>query len=149
VLKSDTSDARKLSTPHCADVNPRSSATGGGDGNRRPDRVPAESVMSLTGMLPSLVIPVGIVGVLEIPEGPTTMHRGDRLEVVSWRRRRRGPFQRPRIPRVIAGALPFPERRRQVVDEDRKAGDLNDRAQCGELVPDLPSVSRLVGVDAP
>ena len=51
----------------------------------------------------SFVRPVGIVGVLQVPERAAARRHRDDLEVVGRGRRGRGPLERPGVPRVVAG----------------------------------------------
>src|SRR5215469_18813668 len=51
---------------------------------------------------PLLILPIRVSGMLQIPEGTATMNRRYLREIVLGRRRRRGPFERPRIPRIFA-----------------------------------------------
>src|SRR5262245_6069704 len=99
--------------------------------------------------LTSLVFPIRILRVLEVPQRSPTTHRGSLLEVVGRGRRSRGPFQGPGIPGIVAGRLAVSQRRKQVVNEDRITGDLDDRSERSQLVPDGPVRVGAVGVDPP
>src|SRR5215510_13782213 len=59
----------------------------------------------MTGAPLLVVLPIRIVGVLEVPERSAASHDRNRCEVVGRRRRTGGPFQRPRVPGIVAGRL--------------------------------------------
>src|SRR5215470_18806745 len=56
---------------------------------------------------PLLVLPVGIFGMFHIPQRPPARDDGNRAEVVLGRRGCRGPFERPRVPRIVGGLRAF------------------------------------------
>ena len=53
----------------------------------------------------SFVLPVRIVGMLQIPQRPAAAHHRQRREVVGGRRRGRRPLERPGVPRIVARRL--------------------------------------------
>ena len=53
----------------------------------------------------SFVLPVRIVGMLEVPQRAAAAHHRIGREVIRRRRRGRGPLQRPRIPWIVAGLV--------------------------------------------
>src|SRR6478735_4019526 len=55
----------------------------------------------------SFVFPIRVVGVFEVPKRTTALHHGDLGKIVLRRRRRRGPLERPRVPRIISGRSAF------------------------------------------
>src|SRR5216684_322234 len=55
---------------------------------------------------PSFVMPVGIFGVLQIPERAPALHHRDRGKVVFGGRRGGRPLERPGIPGIAARAWP-------------------------------------------
>src|SRR5262245_53820468 len=82
----------------------------GSDGSR---------AVSATALMPSsLVGPVRVVWMLEIPERPAAPHHGQGREVVLGRRRRGAPLERPGVPGVAAGGRAAPERCDDVPRED-------------------------------
>ncbi len=93
------------------------------------------------------VLPIGIFGMFQVPQGSTTVDGRHFFEVVRRWRRGGHPFQRPGIPRVVASRFAFPQRSNKVVDKDRVTGHLNECAKRGELVPNLPPVARIVRVN--
>ena len=84
---------------------------------------------------------------LQVPQRtPAANHRlvG---KVVAGRRRRRGPFQGPGIPGIVAGQLAFEVRAHQIVNEDEDGDRLNKRADGDDHVPYRPVMTGLIGVD--
>src|SRR5260221_4423618 len=65
----------------------------------------AARAAALTWLASSLVPPVRVFRVLEIPERPPALHHRQGGEVVGGRRRADRPFQGPRGPRVVARVL--------------------------------------------
>src|SRR5690606_2791337 len=57
----------------------------------------------------SLVAPVRVLGMLEIPQRAPARHLGQLGEVVRGRRRGHRPLKRPRVPRVVAGGRTTPQ----------------------------------------
>src|SRR5262249_61955048 len=149
VKKMAASDTRKASMPHWAAVRYCCGATGGGiiDSSALPAAGLGGVPVSFTAW-PSLVLPVRVVGVLEVPQRPPAAHLRDLLEVVPRRRRRRHPLQRPGVPRVVAGPLAVPQRPEDVEDEQREARHLDEGPDGAELVPEVPAAVGVVGVDA-
>src|SRR6185369_7086404 len=66
-----------------------------------------------------LVLPVGILRMLQIPKRTTTADNRNILKVVNRRRRSRGPFERPCIPRIVAGQLALLHRANDVDDKKK------------------------------
>src|SRR5262245_10949367 len=97
VPKNATSEARNESMPAWAGVRFVPSGTGGSA---------ARTATSVSALV--LILPVRVVGVLDVPQRSPASHHGDLLEVVRRRRRRRRPLQRPGVPRVVAGHLAVP-----------------------------------------
>src|SRR5207245_1828217 len=60
----------------------------------RPFLTPRPSLSPLAP-LPSLILPVRIVRVFQVPQRPAAVHHRDHLKVVRGRRRGGGPFQGP------------------------------------------------------
>src|SRR5258708_36581472 len=84
---------------------------------------------------------------LEIPQRPAALHLGDCCEVVRWRRRTRGPFERPCIPGIAPGKLTPKVRPKQVANENHHARRLKEHANCNDEIPDVPAAARLVGIN--
>src|SRR5258708_10619351 len=95
-----------------------------------------------------LVLPIGIFRMLEIPQRPSALHLRNGCEVVCWRRRSRGPLERPCIPGIASGKLTPKVRPKQVANEHHHARRLKEHANCHDEIPDVPAASRLVGVDS-
>ena len=57
----------------------------------------------LSSLAPSLVAAVRIFRMLQIPQRPPARDHRNRREVVGRRRRARRPFERPGVPRIVAG----------------------------------------------
>src|SRR5262249_50961079 len=57
-----------------------------------------------------LVLPVRVFRVFQVPERAAAVNFGQRFKVVFRRRRGRGPFGRPGVPRIITRPLPFSQR---------------------------------------
>src|SRR5205807_5480567 len=124
VLKSATSDTRKLKSPHWPGLSVRSGAMAGGTGNVRSVARPAVMIPAeLTpwspcgGKFPTcreataswklaatlLILPVRIVRVFQVPQRATAVHGWDDGKVIRGRGRCRGPLECPGIPGVVAG----------------------------------------------
>src|SRR6266851_9524759 len=102
----------------------------------------------LITLAPLLVLPVRIVRMLKVPERAATLDGWDGVEVVWARRRIRGPFESPRVPRIVSsGSAPEigPE---QVSEEDQNRGSLEENTDGHNQVPCVPTASRFVGVDS-
>src|SRR5579871_4083546 len=86
---------------------------------------------------------------LGVPERATALNHGDRGEVVSRRRRVRGPLEGPRIPRITSGRFAAEIRPEQVCQEDQNSGSLEENSDGHNEVPGVPTSARLIGVDPP
>src|SRR5262245_65613362 len=64
-----------------------------------------------------LVAAIRIFRMLQIPQRPTTRDGWDFGKVVGRRRRTDRPFERPRVPGIVAGFLALPVRDDQIPDE--------------------------------
>src|SRR5262245_55893718 len=137
VLKNATSDTRNVIMPHWAVVNVAWSVVLD-ERAPKPVRDAGPVVTSASAMLHSragqalrFVLPIRVIRVLQVPERPAAADGRDRLEVVTRRRRRRGPLQRPGVPRVVARRSAVAQRGEHVVDENGEARHLDERPQGG------------------
>src|SRR5580692_1246150 len=85
---------------------------------------------------------------LEVPQRAAALDLGNGCEVVCWRRRGSGPFERPRVPRIAPGNLAPPVRPKQVANEHQHARRLKEYAYRHDEIPDVPAATRFVGVDS-
>src|SRR5215472_9462433 len=79
----------------------------------------------------SLVLPVRIFRMLDVPQRPAAPHLRQNREVVVGRRRRSCPLERPRIPRIIVRAPALKVRPHQITDETQYRGGLQQRPKAG------------------
>src|SRR5215471_771207 len=107
------------------------------------------SALVMVSLSSSLVLPVRVFRVFQIPKWARATDYGNGLEVVLRRRRSRGPFESPRIPRVIPGLAALAQRNENVQCETRNAGDLKDHSDRRNQIQGIPAASGIVGVDAP
>src|SRR5258707_14064849 len=84
----------------------------------------------------------------QVPQRATALYDRDCFEVVFRRRRVSGPFERPRIPGIASSVFPPEVRPKEIADEGKDACSLEEDAEGDNQIPDVPSTSRLVGVDA-
>ena len=70
--------------------------------------------MVLKTLSSSLILPVWVLGVLDVPQRAPAFDDGNSGEVVFHRRRTRGPFERPRVPWIVSSNLAFEIRPEQV-----------------------------------
>src|ERR1700734_1067833 len=101
----------------------------------------------VTALAPSFVLPVGIVGMLKIPERASALHRWNDGKVVCGRRRIGGPFESPGIPGIASGGFATVIRPEQVSDEDQNPGSLEENSDGHNEVPSVPTAAGLIGVD--
>src|SRR5215472_11543574 len=73
-------------------------------------------------------IQIRIFRMLQVPQRATTRYRGNLREVVFGRRRRRRPFERPGIPRIIARQLSGEKRPQQVPNENKNPAGLKENS---------------------
>src|SRR5215469_14882608 len=59
----------------------------------------------LIGTSPSLIFPVGVFWMFQVPKRTPALYLRNGREVVFRRRRRRGPLERPGIPWIASGVL--------------------------------------------
>src|ERR1700722_4521627 len=106
------------------------------------------SGMVMDGALMALlVLPVGIFGMLQVPQRAAAPDFRNRREIVGRRRGSSGPFERPRIPWIAAGDLAAEIRPKQVADEHQYTRGLKEHADGDDEIPDIPAAPRLVGID--
>src|SRR6266581_67818 len=98
--------------------------------------------------LMSFVFPIGVAGVLDVPEGSATFDRGNFSEIIFRRRRTRGPFESPGIPGIVSSRSPFAQGYKNVYYKDERADDLERNADRANEVPNSPTSSGFVRVDA-
>src|SRR5215472_8282082 len=84
---------------------------------------------------------------LDVPKWPPALDLGDDGKVVSRRRRRSRPFQRPGVPRIVPRRTSPEVRSHQVEHEAQHRQNLEKGPDRDDHVPGLPTVSWLVGVD--
>src|ERR1700685_2193330 len=95
----------------------------------------------------SLVLPVRIFWVLDVPErAPAFDDRNSGKVVLHWRRTC-GPFKRPSVPGIISSNVTLEIRPEQISNEHGCAGDLKKHADCTDQVPNVPSEAGFVGVN--
>src|SRR6476620_8809250 len=97
---------------------------------------------------PSLVSPIRILRVLEIPERAPAPDSWDLSKVVCRRRRSCRPFECPGVPWIASGAVTFEIRPEQVTHEDQNSGGLKDHTDRRKKIPDIPAPPGLVGIDS-
>src|ERR1700683_2002751 len=105
--------------------------------------------MVLKTLSSSLVLPVRIFWVLDVPERAPAFGDGNSGEVVFHRRRTCGPFECPGVPGIVSSNLPFEIRPEQISDEHGGASDLKKHTDCTDQVPDVPSEAGFVGINPP
>jgi len=89
----------------------------------------------------SFVRPVGIVGVLEVPERPAACDDGRGLENCKAAAARSSPTRASTRPTVVPHALTSPQGDRNVDEEDEDRGGLKRHAERGDEVPEIPAAS--------
>src|SRR5262250_407501 len=96
----------------------------------------------------SLVFPVRIFRMLDVPQRPAAPHLRQDREVVVGRWRRSCPLERPRIPRVVVRAPSLKVRPHQIPDKTQYSRGLEERPKGHNQVQTFPTSPRLVGVDS-
>src|SRR5665213_684565 len=84
---------------------------------------------------------------LQIPEGTPTLHGWNDRKVIGWRRRGRGPFERPCVPRIRPSHFAPAIGPHKIKNETADGDYLKDHAATHNQVPDSPAAVRLIGVD--
>src|SRR5262249_25169369 len=103
---------------------------------------------SSPSLLPSLVLPIRIFRMFQVPKRTTTAHGWNRREVVVRRRRRRRPFERPRVPWIVAGQFTLPDRAEKIDGEQKNGGGLKERSDRSDEIKGLPATARVVSENA-
>src|SRR5215469_11180562 len=85
---------------------------------------------------------------LEIPKWAPAVNLGNCGEVINRRRRTRGPFQRPSVPRIVSTRLTPEVRRNEVVGENENCHALKHSSNGDDQIPCLPASSGFVGVNS-
>src|SRR5581483_4010536 len=94
-------------------------------------------------------LPIGLVGILPIPErAPAADWRQRLAEVVGGWGRGGGPFQRVGVPWVVAGLLPVGETANDIPDEGESAEGHEYGADAADRVQLAPARVSGIGVDA-
>src|SRR5580698_795021 len=97
--------------------------------------------------LRSLVAAIGIFRMLQGPQRAAARNRRYGRKVIRRRRRTDGPFQCPRVPRVVTGPG-SPEIRNYEVRQKHKNCECLDKCtDRDDEVQSVPTTARLVGVD--
>src|SRR5262245_36124338 len=146
-----TSETRNAITPHWAGLRTFSGSMAGGTGSCCALAASSDSTfspVSFTAAPSFLVLPVGVVGMFQVPQRPSAVDGRRLIEVIRWRRRGRHPLQRPGVPRIVAGRFAILVGPDDVDDKDGETRHLDERPERGQLVEEHPGTIRLVGVDA-
>src|SRR5450432_2207875 len=84
----------------------------------------------------------------DVPERPPAANHRNAREIVFGGRRRYGPLQSPGVPRIIASEFSPEHRVKKIAYEDENRHALDQSTDGDDEVPQVPTTSRLVGVDA-
>src|SRR5215469_1831930 len=106
-----------------------------------------ETDIELMWMPCSLVLPIGVFGMLQVPKRTAAADFRNGREIIMRRRRTYTPFERPSIPRITACELPSKIRPRKVTDENQNPQSLEKSADRDEEIPGIPAATRLVGIN--
>src|ERR1700722_16541414 len=98
--------------------------------------------IAFIALAPLLVLPIGIVRMLKVPERAAALYFWNRSEVISRRRRIRGAFESPRIPGIVSGDFAAEIRPDQVSQKDQNPGGLEENSDGYDEVPRIPTASR-------
>src|ERR1700683_2896314 len=97
--------------------------------------------------LPSLIAAIGVFRMLQVPQGASARNRRNGRKVIRSRRRTDGPFQCPRVPRIVTGSGSLEIRNYEVCQKHDNRKCLNERADGYDEVQSIPTAPWLVGVD--
>src|ERR1700691_4121681 len=96
---------------------------------------------------PSLIAAIGVFRMLQVPQGASARNRRNGRKVIRSRRRTDGPFQCPRVPRIVTGSGSLEIRNYEVCQKNNNRKCLNERADGYDEVQSIPTAPWLVGVD--
>src|SRR6516225_6211992 len=96
----------------------------------------------------SLVFPVRIFRMLDVPKRPAAPHLRQNREVVVGGWRRSCPLERPCIPRIVVRPAALKVRPHQIKDETQYSAGLEERPNADNQVQTFPTSPRFVGVDS-
>src|SRR5580658_1111457 len=85
-------------------------------------------VVFVCSIMTSLVLPIGIFRMLEVPKRTAALDLRKRRKVICRRGGGGGPFERPGVPGVAASHLTPPDRPKQVARENQHRHGLDQRA---------------------
>src|SRR5580704_11078682 len=106
-----------------------------------------EVVTALIMISPSLIAAIGIFRMLQVPQGAAARDGRNGRKVIRRGRRTGGPFQCPRVPRVVTGPVSLEIGNYEVCYKHENRDRLNERADADKQVQSVPAAARLVGVD--
>src|SRR6202035_642878 len=93
----------------------------------------------------SLIAAIGVFRMLQVPQGAAARDRRNGCKVIRRGRRTDGPFQCPRVPRVVTGSLSLEIGNYEVCQEHENRECLNERADSNDEVQSVPTAAGLVG----
>src|SRR5262249_24256680 len=99
--------------------------------------------------LSSLISPIRIFRMFQIPQRAAAPHLGQGLEVVFRRRRRCGPLQGPGVPGIVAGRRPAAQRPKYVGHQAANTRDLKESPNRRDHIVDFPTAAGVIGINAP
>src|ERR1700733_10854848 len=98
---------------------------------------------------PLLVMPVGIFGMLQIPQWTAAFYFWNDCKVIRRRGRGRGPLESPGIPRIASGDPATKVGPEKVSDKNQEAGRLKEHPNGHDQVPYVPAAAGFVGINPP
>src|SRR5262249_31368242 len=105
------------------------------------------SPLVMVSLSSSLVLPVRVFRVFQIPKWARATDYRNALEVVLRRWRSCGPLKRPRIPGVISRLFALARRPENIPCQTSNTGDLKDDSNGSDQIQYLPAAPGVVGVD--
>src|ERR1700685_1047791 len=94
-------------------------------------------------------LPIGILRMLQVPEGTAAAHHWQLLEVVFRGRRAGGPLQSPSIPGIVARGLSAQGGTNDVIDEAEDSSGLKKHSNGCDEVQSFPTTPWPVSIDSP
>src|SRR5580698_8443354 len=88
----------------------------------------AADVVLLTKGSSLFILPIGIFGMLDVPERTPASDDRNLCKVVFHGRRARGPLESPGIPGIVTGSLALEKRPKKISDEDGCSENLKENA---------------------